>query len=326
LRNGYTTGSTATAAALYAAIYQTSNKPLSSVEITLPDNSVLNIPVGIDKSGVFAVKDAGDDIDVTDKMKIYASLDLNESGEITIKGGQGIGRVTKSGLQIPVGQHAINPVPRKMIADNIKPLLEGRGAVVTIYAPEGERIAKETFNEKIGIIGGISIIGTTGIVTPMSVDAIIETIKCEIDVAVAEKKQNICLVPGKLGEKHLLRQYPNMHPIQISNYAGEALKYAFSSGIKDISIAGHPGKLCKLSMGYYNTHSKHSPMAQDWLAEKLELKGDFNTVEDILTHPKCPDMSSVASELGKKLEKEFGFTKVSIIFYNMKGGNKGERI
>jgi len=326
LRSGYTTGSTATAAASAAAIYAMTKTIPKEIEITLPDGEKLSIPISMDDKGIFAIKDAGDDIDVTDKIKIYASVKLNDSSEISIKGGRGIGVVTKKGLQIPVGEHAINPTPRQMIKGNVSEILGESGAEVTIWIPDGERIAKETFNSRLGIIGGISIIGTTGIVTPMSIDAIIETIKCEIDVAISEKAEKICLVPGKIGEKHLLAEYPKYHPVQISNYAGEAFRYAHDCGIKVITIAGHPGKLCKLNMGYYNTHSKHSPMAQDWLSDRLKLGRKFNTVEEILTQKDCPDMSEIASELSKKIIDDFGFRNVSVIFYDMKGRNKGEKI
>jgi cobalt-precorrin-5B (C1)-methyltransferase len=196
---------------------------------------------------------------------------------------------------------------------------------VTIWAPEGERIAKETFNEKVGVVGGISIIGTTGIVTPMSVEAIIETIKCEIDVAAGEGKATICLTPGKIGEKHFLTAHPDIPVVLMSNFAAEAFGYARSKGFEKIYVAGHPAKLCKILMGYYNTHSKNSPMATDWLADRLGLTEKFNTVEEILTSVEN-DLSPIAGELAEKIEKDYGFARVSVIFYDMFGRMKGARL
>lgn len=324
MRNGYTTGTTACAAAVAACICELTDKLPENVRISMPDGSEAVLNVFSDENGIFAIKDAGDDIDVTDKMKIYAKIELT-GDSIIIKGGKGIGTVTRHGLQIPVGESAINPVPRQMITDNLIKLLNTRGAIVTISAPDGEKIAQETFNSKVGIIGGISIIGTTGIVTPMSVQAIIDTIKCEIDVAKAEDTDIICLTPGKIGEKNFLQQFPDINVIMMSNYAGEAFEYASKKGFKKIFTAGHPSKLLKILMGYYNTHSKQSPMAVSWLGDRLGLTENFNTVEEILNTGNI-DLSPLADELAQKIEKDFGFERVSVIFYDMKGNKHGERL
>jgi len=325
LRNGYTTGTTACAAAAASCIFKLSNRIIEIADISLPNRTIAHIPVFRDIDGFYAVKDGGDDIDATHGMKIYADCVLNDTGIIDIKGGQGIGTVTRKGLQVDVGLHAINPAPEKMIKENLSKLLGGKGAEITIYAPDGERIAKQTFNEKVGVVGGISIIGTTGIVTPMSVEAIIETIKCEIDVAAAEGKDTICLTPGKIGEKHFSGNFRSVPVILMSNYAYEAFEYARFRGFDRIYVAGHPAKLCKILMGYYNTHSKNSPMATDWLAERLGLTEKFNTVEEILTSSDA-DLSFVAAELAEKIEKDYGFGHVSVMFYDMSGRKKGERL
>lgn len=324
MRNGYTTGTTACAAACAACLYKISGQIPENVRIKLPDGSFAVVPVFIDSVGVYAVKDAGDDIDVTDKMKIYADVALGGQG-ITIKGGKGIGTVTKHGLQIPVGEAAINPVPRKMITESLSAILKGGGATVTVSAPDGERIAKETFNEKVGVVGGISIIGTTGIVTPMSVAAIIDTIKCELNVAKAENIKEICLTPGKIGEKNFINEYPDIPVIMMSNYVGEACVYAVEKGFSKIYVAGHPSKLFKILMGYYDTHSKRSPMAVGWLADKLNIETVPNTVEEILEIG-LYDLSPMAAELAEKIEKDFGFERVSVILYDMKGNKHGERL
>ncbi|MGE4319106.1 MAG: cobalt-precorrin-5B (C(1))-methyltransferase CbiD [Deferribacterales bacterium] len=324
LRSGYTTGSTACAAACASCVYILKNILPQQVNITLPGGQTATIPIHMDDSGIYAVKDGGDDIDATHGMKIYADVTLNDSGEITVTGGKGIGTVTRKGLQIPVGHSAINPVPLKMIKENLRTILNGRGADVIISAPEGEEIARQTFNEKVGITGGISIIGTTGIVTPMSVEAIIETIKCEIDVASAEGHKKICLTPGKIGENNFTSEYKDIPVIMMSNFTGEAFEYAREKGFSEIFAAGHPSKLCKILMGYYNTHSKNSPQSAGFIAERLGLAGSFNTVEEILEQENT-DLSFLALELAERLEKDFGFAHVSVIFYDMKGRKKGER-
>lgn len=325
MRNGYTTGATACAAAVASCVFKLSNRIIETADILLPNGTPAHIPVHRDIDFFYGVKNGGDDVDVTHGMRIYADCVLNDTGDIEVTGGQGIGIVTKKGLQVPVGRYAINPAPEKMIKENLKRLLGDRGAKVTIWAPDGERIAKETFNEKVGVVGGISIIGTTGIVTPMSVEAIIETIKCETDVAAAEQKETICLTPGKIGEKHFLKKYPHISVILMSNFAHEAFDYASKKGFNRLYVAGHPAKLCKILMGYYNTHSKNSPMATDWLADRLELKEKFNTVEEILTSVDI-DLSFLAGELAEKIEKDYGFAHVSVIFYDMNGGEKGARL
>jgi len=212
-----------------------------------------------------------------------------------------------------------------MISENLKKILKDKGADVIIYAPEGETVARQTFNEKVGIVGGISIIGTTGIVTPMSVEAIIETTRCEIDVAAAEQKETICLTPGKIGEKNFSVQFPLVPVILMSNFTKEAFEHAAKKGFKRIYTAGHPSKLCKILMGYYNTHSKNSPMAADYIAKRLGFDKSFNTVEEILSETDS-DLSFLAAELADKLENDFGFEHVSVIFYDMKGRIKGERL
>ena len=325
MRNGYTTGATACAAAWASCVFKLSNRIIETADIFLPEGTLVHIPVHRDIGFFYAVKDGGDDIDVTHGMRIYADCELNDTGTVEVTGGKGIGLVTKKGLQVPVGRYAVNPAPEKMIKENLAKLLGGKGAKVTIWAPDGERIAKETFNEKVGVVGGISIIGTTGIVTPMSVEAIIETIKCELDVASGEKKEVICLTPGKIGEKHFLKKYPSIPVILMSNFAHEAFDHAKRKGFDRIYVAGHPAKLCKILMGYYNTHSKNSPMATDWLADRLELTDKFNTVEEILTSVDI-DLSFIAEELAQKIEKDYGFAHVSVIFYDMNGRMKGERL
>jgi len=321
LKTGFTTGTTAAAAAKASAVRKLTGKVPKQIKVCLPNGEMAILKIYEDDMGVYSVKYSGDDPDVTDGMKIYAEISFNDSGKISITGGEGIGTVTKKGLQIPVGESAINPVPREMIAENIKDIIENRGAVVNIFAPDGERIAKETFNERLGIVGGISIIGTTGIVNPMSKDALIDTIKCEIDVLKAENVSFFYLAPGKIGEKALKNLVGDVKCVQMSNFAGISLEYALECGFSKIGIAGHPGKLAKIPMGYYDTHSKYSPMATDYVKDILGLKGSYNTVEEICSEK--TDMTKVSMMIREKIMNDFPFEQVEVLLFDMQGVRVG---
>ena len=207
MQYGITTGATAAAAAKAAAIAIT-HEPVDHVVIPTPIGLRFEIPVKSskrlsgDSAQAVTVKDAGQDIDATDKMEITATVKLTEDGKITIKSGEGVGVVTKPGLQVPIGEGAINPVPRAMITDAIKEALpQGRGAEIIISAPQGANIAKKTMNDKLGVKGGISILGTTGVVKPLSLEACRRSLVPQIDVAIARGYKRIIMVPGNIGER-----------------------------------------------------------------------------------------------------------------------------
>jgi cobalt-precorrin-5B (C1)-methyltransferase len=316
MRKGFTTGAAATAAAKAHASFMLYGKHLDKISITLPQGELLTIPVVCGLNGAVVIKDAGDDPDVTHGAEICAYVELTDRNEIIIKGGKGIGTVTKAGLQIPVGEPAINPVPRRMIEENVRAVLKDVGAVVTISVPDGERLAEQTFNSRIGVVGGISIIGTTGIVLPMSTEAIIDTFKCEMNVHLSAN-DSFALVAGKIGEKHIHQLNPNAKTVMVSNYFGEAFKYMREKGIEKISVAGHPAKLAKLAMGYYNTHSANSPQAQDFVAVKLGLSKFYNTVEEIcLEHS---NFEPIARLIADKIKADYGFNKADVTLFSMKG-------
>ncbi|MBM4401195.1 MAG: cobalamin biosynthesis protein CbiD, partial [Crenarchaeota archaeon] len=189
LKYGITTGATAAAAAKAAVIALVSD-PVDRVVIPTPIGIRFEIPVKESRklsdgaAVATVVKDAGDDIDVTDKLEISATVKLTDDGKITIKGSRGIGIVTKSGLPVPVGESAINPMPRKMITVAVKEALPtGKGVEVILSIPEGEKVAKKTLNAKLGIVGGISVLGTTGVVKPLSMEACKRSLVPQIDVA-----------------------------------------------------------------------------------------------------------------------------------------------
>ena len=325
MRKGYTTGTAATCASVAHAIYKLKQEKVDFVNVVLPNNDLLKVFVEVNDDYAFVIKDSGDDPDVTNGAKICATVELIfDNNEILIEGGKGVGIVTKAGLQISVGKAAINPVPMQMIKDNLRKILDDKtGAKVTIFVPGGEEIAKKTFNERLGIVGGISIIGTTGIVEPMSVDAIIETIKCEIDVLLKNNSEIISLVPGKIGEKHLKSIYPEKQAVIVSNYFGEAFSYLREKGVSEILIAGHPGKTAKLAMGYYNTHSKNSPAATDFVSEKLGFEKKFNTVEEICNLCENLKFNKIAKLISDKVKAGYEFRKISVILFDMKGNLKG---
>lgn len=261
LRCGYTTGSCAAAAAKAAALILETGKKIKYVEIDTPANirlklEVHNIKIEKDKVSCSIIKDAGDDPDNTDGMAIYAAVTKRQDRKVVIDGGCGIGRIMRKGLFGEIGDPAINPVPREMIEKEIREV-SNSGYDVLIYAPEGEIVGKKTFNKNIGVEGGISIIGTKGIVYPMSEEALIKTIYMEMDmVNETIGNENIVLVPGNYGEK-IADSLNIKHPrVKISNFIGDSLLYAYNKGFKSITLIGHIGKFAKLSIGVFNTHSR----------------------------------------------------------------------
>lgn len=262
LRKGYTTGTCAAAASAAAAKMLYGGEVVSRIEVGLPGGSrvefdVVDIEKDEDHVTCCIVKDAGDDPDVTDGMKICARVARADAG-ITIAGGEGIGTVTKPGLAVAVGEPAINPVPRSMIADNVsKNIPDKTGVEVTIFAPEGTERAKKTFNARLGIIGGISILGTTGIVRPMSLDSLKASLIPQVDIALALGYKTIALVPGNMGAKaaEARLKFPPDAIVQMSNYVGFMLDYCVKAGVETVVLVGHIGKLVKVAAGHFDTHS-----------------------------------------------------------------------
>lgn len=261
LRCGYTTGSCAAGAAKAAAMMLETGRKIRYVEIDTPAGVRLKLEINNQKiekevASCSIVKDGGDDPDVTDGMEIFAEVRKREDNKIIIDGGKGVGRIKRKGLFGKVGQAAINPVPMKMIEKEVSEV-SSRGYDISIYAPRGEEIGKKTFNENIGIEGGISIIGTKGIVYPMSEDALIKTIYMEVDmIKETYGTDNIVLVPGNYGEKISDSLGLSEGRVKISNYIGDSILYIYNKGFKSITLVGHVGKFSKLSIGVFNTHSK----------------------------------------------------------------------
>ena len=287
LRMGYTTGSCAAAAARGAAFMLLSGKEIQEVKIHTPKGIVLNLELldirrSAEKVSCAVRKDGGDDPDVTDKALIYAEVTFGTEEGIVIDGGFGVGRVTKPGLDQPVGNAAINHVPRQMIRENVeeiqKKLDDFRALQVIISVPEGEELAKHTFNPRLGITGGISILGTSGIVEPMSQQAILDTIQLEMGQAAlrAVSPRRLILAPGNYGLDYLHEKMPalkNIPVVKTSNFIGDTMDIAAASHFEEVVLVGHIGKLVKLAGGVMNTHSRTADCRTELLCAHAALCG-----------------------------------------------------
>jgi cobalt-precorrin-5B (C1)-methyltransferase len=291
LKYGITTGATAAAAAKAATI-AVLKEPVDRVVIPTPIGLRFEVPVKssrkIDKdtAEAIAIKDAGQDIDVTDKMEITATVKLTDDGKIVIKSGVGIGTVTKLGLQVPIGEGAINPVPRSMITEAVKEVLPvGKGLEILISAPEGANIAKKTMNSKLGIKGGVSILGTTGVVKPLSIEACRRSLVPQIDVAIARGYKRIFLVPGNIGERIAKQQFgaPEDAIVQTGDFVGYMFDKAVEKNVKEIIVLGHSGKLVKLAANLFNTHHKIGDARNEVVASYAGAAGaDTKTINELL--------------------------------------------
>ena len=259
LREGFTTGSCAAAAALACCIWQRDGACPPQVRLTVPEGRVYApaiIPHDDGSCGV--IKDGGDDPDITDGMEIISRVELLDGcGDIIFCAGDGVGTVTEAGLKIPAGEPAINPVPRQMIENAVRSVCGERAAKVTVSVPGGAEIAKKTFNPRLGIVGGISILGTSGVVRPMSDEALRESMYVELKMRAAQGHKDIIFTFGNQGEEAMRALFPAACIVQISNEVGFMLDSALELGIEHILLGGHPGKLSKVAAGVMQTHSKY---------------------------------------------------------------------
>lgn len=291
LKYGYTTGSCATAAAKAAAHMLFNNETIEEVKINTPKGwelnlEVINVQINEDNVVCAIKKDAGDDPDVTHEMKIFARVtNTKNKNEFKLTGGIGIGKITKKGLAIEVGKYAINPVPRKTIKEEVlKVIKENQGVKVEIFAPEGVDIAKKTFNPRLGIVGGISILGTSGIVEPMSEDAIKKSLSIELNMLKEKGYDEVILTPGNYGMNFLKENNYNLEvAVKVSNFLGYMLDEARRLKFKKILLVGHCGKFVKVAGGSFNTHSKMSDARREVFAAHVALLGSKQkTIERIM--------------------------------------------
>lgn len=308
LRHGYTTGTCAAAAARAAVMLLLGGPSPGSVEVILPDHARVRLPVDSCRAGsgsaeATVIKDAGDDPDITNGYPVTVRACWNEGSGIVLKAGEGIGTVTRPGLQVRPGDPAINPVPAAMIRTAVQGLTE-RGVDLTVSIPGGRELAARTFNPRLGIVGGLSVLGTTGRVRPFSCSAVRQTIQCCLDIARACGIDRPVLVPGHIGEKAARRLFRLRHEqvIEVSNEWGHALDSLGDYRPSGVLVLGHPGKLAKLAAGSFDTHSSRSASALPFvnhLAHGMTGQdfSDAPTVEGIFSHLEI----SVKKRLGNAL-------------------------
>jgi cobalt-precorrin-5B (C1)-methyltransferase len=277
LRTGWTTGTCAAAAAKAAAAALLTGRPRARVEIGLPRSTrrisfpVARCELGDGWAEAVVVKDAGDDPDVTNGAELTARLSLHAEQGLRLEGGEGVGTVTRPGLGLQVGGPAINPVPRRQIAAAVGEVIDlaARGVLVVISVPGGERMARKTTNPRLGIVGGISILGTTGIVRPFSTAAWRASVEQAIDVIAAEGLDTVVLSTGGRTERAAMRLHPGLDEVcfvEVGDFTGHALRRAATRGIGRCVFVGMAGKLAKLGAGVMMTHWTRSRVDPDLLA------------------------------------------------------------
>lgn len=285
LRSGLTTGTCAAAAAKAAAL-ALAGEVCDAVEVELPDGERVTLAVeslerpreGCARAAV--IKDAGDDPDVTDGMSVV--VEVEQLAEVTtgqppieFAAGSGVGTITRAGLQIPPGQPAINPVPRKMIAAAVREALPHGALRVTVSILGGEETAKRTFNARLGIEGGLSVLGTSGRVIPKSEDAWLRSLLPQVDVALADGRRTVYLTPGGFGERAARERFGAAETaiVQCSNFVGDLLDRCVDAGVERVVLVGHAGKLVKVAAGVWNTHSRQADARLETLAALAAAAG-----------------------------------------------------
>ena len=262
LQSGYTTGACSAAGVKAALILMKKNIFVDSVEVIALDGTILKIPIerikkiSADEVEVEVKKFSGDDPDITNGESIITTTKKNFADEIIFKAGIGVGKVTKSGLSIPIGEPAINFGPRQLIRNVINEFNFSNGFEITISVPNGIELSKKTLNPILGIEGGISIIGTTGVLKPMSEEAFKNSLAVQIDVAISNGFNDLIFTPGKIGENVAEKFFDKQSIIQTSNFIGFMLDYAVDKKINSVILFGHIGKLAKVAGGTFHTHNR----------------------------------------------------------------------
>ena len=268
LRSGWTTGTCSAAAAKAATTALVTQTPQAVVDVLMPDERLVpflveRCDVAPDRAEAVVVKDAGDDPDVTHGAHLTATVRWAPDPGLHLEGGVGVGVVTKPGLGLEVGGPAINPVPRQMICDNVGAVVDlgARGVLVTISVPDGEQRARKTTNARLGILGGISILGTTGVVRPFSTESWRASVVQAVSVMAAQGEPTLVLATGGRTEKAAMRMLPDLPEVcfvEVGDFTGAALRQAVEDGLRDVVFVGMAGKLTKLASGVLMTHYTRS--------------------------------------------------------------------
>lgn len=306
LRRGFTTGTCAAAAAKAAVLACWFGEVPETVTLETPDGVSLTLPVVSRTDGDIRycgiVKDGGDDPDVTTGLVIEAAAERLTGSGIRLETGEGIGRVTRQGLAVPVGEPAINPVPMAMILDAVNAVLPPNAGVrIRLQVPGGEERAKKTFNPELGIVGGISILGTTGLVEPMSVSALEESIALGIHMVKAAGFDRVILVPGAMGRSFAVSTLglPEDRIVIMSNLVGAALDASRDEGFREILIVGELGKIVKLAGGIFQTHNRVADARMEILAAHAGRAGASpGVIEQILASATTAGAAQVINENG----------------------------
>ena len=306
LHSGLTTGTCATAAAIAATIQLLKNETPDEVPVVLPDGETIQVAVGYGEGYASCFKEAGDDPDVTNGVEVRANVIFEhkdtETQRIIIKGGEGVGTITLPGFDYPPGSPAINKAPREMIETNLKSILSPLTTnlsplKITIFVPKGEEIARRTFNPRLGIEGGISIIGVSGIVKPFSEEAFIDSIRKCMTVAKASDSERVVINSGGKSERFVKALYPTLPQqafVEYGNYIGETLKIAHELDIRQVTLGVMLGKAVKLAQGHLDTHSRKATMDKDFISSMLKEADCDIDISDI----------TLAREIWEKLPSE----------------------
>lgn len=306
LRTGFTTGTSATAGAKAGVLAILSQSKVSSVDVTLPKGSKIQIKIercefDSNSARCSVIKDGGDDPDVTHGAEIFSEVSLTEdAGKIEIDGGEGVGRVTKPGLGLEVGSAAINPTPKKMITENVSEvagnILKTKGLRIIVSVPKGRELAPRTDNPRLGIIGGISILGTSGIVVPYSTASFAASIRQSIDVTIAMGNDTVVLTTGGRSEDFARKiiDLPDHCFVQMGDFSGYTVQQCAKKGIRRAHVAGFIGKLAKIAMGVKQTHVKGSKVDMKFLSE---LAGRCGAPDDVLEDIKKANTARHVAEI-----------------------------
>lgn len=311
MRHGFTTGACATAVTKAALTALLTNEEQETVTIHLPigKDATFTIDVCVFDGNTVrceTIKDAGDDPDATHQARIVSTVRLINKPGIHLDGGKGVGRVTKPGLPVEVGLAAINPVPRKMITGVVQELMDEYqitcGVEVIISVPDGEEIAKKTLNGRLGIIGGISILGTRGTVVPFSSSAYMASIVQAISVAKSAGCNHVVITTGGRSEKYAMAQYPYLPEeafIEMGDFVGFTLKHCKRLGIEKVSLVGMMGKFSKVAQGVMMVHSKSASVNFQFLAELAEAAGaNTETIQEVLEANTASQVGDIMIERG----------------------------